>query len=554
MNPLSGFPLLTLIVFLPALGAVLYLLVPQERREASRWVVILIEATDLILVLLLYMGWTDDPTGSAHFVDGPWIWIADLGMGYHLAVDGINLHLILLTTLITPLAMAFSWVRAPETATHRAETFWTLLFQTALLGALAAFDLALLSIFWVTTMVAAFFVASNRHTPSQAPSLFLVIAALVAIALLATAIGIALYGSSFDLGSLFSTSFGWQAQAWMFWALTLACGITGAIFPLHLWYPPAQRQAPAATQVVVGSLLLNLGGYALIRLCLLLFPLATINFAPAIVMLGTVGILYAAVAALGQETLSDTLAYWNVAQMGLVAIGVFSLGNLGLHGTVLHMAGCSLATALLRLLDGGRPEDRDQHREGGPVQWWPRAMLGLGLLSALGFPGLLGFAGNSALVLGIMRWRWNTDGSAGSGVWEWIWYVAILLGLLLAAWSLLRATWRTLLPAVDQVQPQRTMLLVPLAIILVIAGLRPSLATDITGPTAHRLLVELRSGVERDLLEMGLPALPGEDEERPPTAPDEGESATWLPTWVQMPKLGTPQFRGQSLDGRVGGT
>ena len=117
MNPLSGFPLLTLIVFLPAVGAVTSLLVPPERRETSRWVVMLVSATDLILALLLYMGWLDDPSGSPQFVDGPWIWIATAGLrtGYHLAVDGINLHLLLLTALIAPLTTISSWIREPDT-------------------------------------------------------------------------------------------------------------------------------------------------------------------------------------------------------------------------------------------------------------------------------------------------------------------------------------------------------------------------------------------------------------------------------------------------------
>jgi NADH-quinone oxidoreductase subunit M len=538
MNPLSGFPLLTLIVFLPALGAVISLLVPRERREISRWLVVLISATDLILVLLLYTGWVDDPLGSPQFVDGPRTWIASLGIGYHLAVDGVNLHLILLTALITPLVMAFSWLQEPDIEQRKAHTFWVLLFQTALLGALTAFDLALLSLFWVIAMLAAFFVIGSGKRASQATAHFIVAGALVAITLLATEIGLATHQSGFDLIGLVSTSFGWQAQVWMFWTMAIACGITSALFPLHLWYPATQQHVPVATQVLVGSLLLNLGGYGFIRVCLPLFPLAAASFAPVIVVLSTVGILYAALAALGQESLPNTLAHWNVAQMGLIAIGIFSLQNLGLHGAVTHMIACGLATTILRLLPDGSTDGRNEGNATDSARRWSRITFTVGLLSAMGVPGSLGFVGNMTLLLGIVRWRWQpAELTTLSGVGDWIWYTLIVFGMLLGTWALGRAVLRAALPPTERKQTQQTLLLLPIAVLIVVLGLYPSPGNDIIAPSAHRLLDNVRLGIDRDLLQVAPPGGPDEGEDQPPAALDERERATWLPTWTQLSQV-----------------
>ena len=123
-------------------------------------------------------------------------------------------------------------------------------------------------------------------------------------------------------------------------------------------------------------------------------------------------------------------------------------------------------------------------------------------------------------------------------MWDWIWYMLVFLGLLLGIWSLLRATLRTLLPVAGQTQSQRTVLLVPIIIIIVVVGLRPTLATDITAPPAYRLLTEVRLGIDRDLRQFGSPGQPGEETPPFPATPDKGEEAAWLPMWtrhVQVP-------------------
>jgi len=515
MNQLGGFPLLTLIVFLPVLGAVLSLFVRRERGEALHWLALLISVSDLFVTLFLYMGWEDDPLGGMQFVDGPWTWIAELGANYHLGVDGINLHLVLVAALLPPLLMLSCWLREGEAQHTKENVFWMLLFEGGLLGALTALDVFLLSVFWLLAILAAFFlIGQGAHTP-RAAAQFVVAAALVAVALLAITVGVSSATSGLDLADPVEAELPRSVQTWMFWAATLACGITGAIFPVHLWYPATEQQISPVTCIWVGSLLLNLGGYGLIRLCLSLSPLAATRFAPAMMVVGTLGLLYGGLAALGQKTVSGALAYWRVAQMGLTAVGVFSMADLGLYGAIMNVAGGSLAAAALMLtcIDTG-PGQR-QAGSAVPVSWAHRTALSLGFLSTMGTPGLVGFTGQGLLVLGAARWPWQGGGSAATnGLWDWLWRGLIAGGVLLGVWALLRAWRRVRLGSAHQ--PARHALIVlPLLFLIVFAGIAPTLTSRISSPSVHRLLIQLRQGIERNRTPAFPSEVPEEDEKEP---------------------------------------
>ena len=159
MNQLGGFPLLTLIVFLPALSALITAFIPAEKRQIWRWLTTLIAATNLFISLFLYMGWVEDPNGKLQFVDGPFDWIPSLGIQYHLGIDGINIHLVMLTTFVTPLVFLLAWSQS-----SRSQVVWILLFQVGVLGALVSFDLVLFFAFWLLARLTIFFILKqNNH-------------------------------------------------------------------------------------------------------------------------------------------------------------------------------------------------------------------------------------------------------------------------------------------------------------------------------------------------------------------------------------------------------
>ncbi len=477
MNQLGGFPLLTLIVFLPALSAVVAAMIPGRRREVWRWLTFLSAAACLFIALFLYMGWSDDDAAPRQFVDGPLAWSPTLGIDYYLGIDGINLHLVMMTALLTPLALLLAWAQL-----DKGQAVSILVFETGALGALTALNLVLFFAFWLIAMLSMFFLFNNdaqRSTKSRPNTALLGIAAVSAAIAIAVVIAGLLAEQTGFAGEAMPD---WPAQAWMFWTLTAAMLITGAAFPFHIGLTDAQRDAPAATKILAYSLLTSLGGYGLIRFCLLLFPLAAASFAPAMIVLGAAGLLYGAFASAASDSLDETLAYWHVAQMGLGLIGIFMLQALSIHGAVIAFVARGLGLAALWIC----------HSD--PRQGTGRAASWAAFASLIGIPGLAGFAGQLLFVLGMLRWHWQADVAPAINVaLDWGLYGVIAAGLLIGAWALARA-W----PRARQDTPPttQTALALPILVALLIIGLRPQWFSDTIGPSIRRLGAEIHAGIQ----------------------------------------------------------
>ncbi len=536
MNQLGGFPLLTLIVAVPVLGAAIVLFLRPARGDTLHWLAVLIASADFFISLFLYMGWVPDLSGTVQFQDGPWPWIPSLGIQHHLAIDGVNVHLVGLTTLLAPLVLLAAWPHS--TSTGRATTFWVLILEASTLGALTTRDLACFALFWLIALVSAFLLAGLAGYPSGAAAHYIAAMAVAAVLMLACLVYLSGVRPGLDIPNLSANPLPWQTQAWLFWALTLAMGITSALCPFHLWYIDTQRHASPPARVLISVMLLNMGCCGLIRFCLPAFPLAVTRFAPALVLLSTIGLAYAAVRALGQRTLPSALAYWNVAQMNLALIGIFSLQNLGLHGATFLIVGRALSTAILLLVGPAQDEQQRVPSHGAnPHGNAGRLVLLLGFLSALAVPGSIEFIAQTALVLGMMRWHWQPGNSgAPSAVWDWLWYALFAFGLLVSAWTLLRS-YSYSLPSTSHPGTRRQALLtVPLLLVTLLAGVRPSVFSDMTGPTVHRLLGEIMPGLETDLREKAPPASSPEEMPSPPS--DQPDTTQWLPAHGHPPMAG----------------
>ena len=516
MNQLGGFPLLTLIVALPALGALISIAVPRERRDTLRWLAILIAASDLIIALLLNLGWVEDSLGGLQFVDGPWAWLGSLGTTYHLGVDGLNLHLVLLTALTSLLLML-----APpeETDQIKRQTILALVLETALLGALVSQDLVPLAIFWLMAMVVVFLLLAQEPRQATSAAQFLGAAALVALAFI-IAIAIALANTEgTNLHHLQEAALPWRTQMWIFIPLLIACAITSATFPLHTWFPTLCREKPTLTQIWVSSLMLNLGGYGLIRLCLRTWPLAAASATPMLLVIGTLGILYAALAARGQKSLAHVLAYWRVAQNGLLLIGVFTMEDVGLHGSIIQLSGMSLAMTALQLLLREQPSTDSAGASPAANRWLVR----LPALSAIGLPGLVGFVGQGLLVMQICKWNWfASESEFTNALLDWGWRTLVTAGLLIGIGALVRAT-RTILRSAVPGRDQQAQVVLPLVLLVVLLGTYATLVSDVIGPTVYRTLAEVRTTIQRDLQNL-VPAQPEESQE-----PQEQEPEPFVP-------------------------
>jgi NADH-quinone oxidoreductase subunit M len=531
MNQLGGFPILTLIVFLPALGAILSLLVSPSRPETRRWVALLIAATDAFVALFLYMGWTNDLSGGAQFVDGPWPLPGRLGGSYHLGVDGLNLYLVLSIAFLTPLAFLLAWSRTSAQPYRESSfIFGTLVLETGMLGAVTAFDLWLLAGFCSCALLAMLFVLGAQERAGQTTAHFAIVAATASALLLTSTAIVSVLQPGTDLADLLANPLPWQAQAWLFWAMVLAFGLLGAIWPLHLWYPDAHRHSSPAVRLLMSTLFVNLGSYGLMRFGLLLFPLAADGFAPALILVGSAGLIYGAVAALGQENLVDTLAYWNVAQGGWTIVGILTLQNLGLHGAIMHTTARSLSLAAL-LIMCAEPQPNGANRASSqPDRWLDRTALALAFLSAIGVPGLAGFGGQATLILGVLGWHWQASPSPTMNrALDGVFYAALTIAILIGTWALLRAWRKMLRPAPHFRAPGQVALAIPLLVLILALGLRPGAVSDMIGPSVHRLLLEFNASLSRSLLQMGAP--PTESPEPGPPLPDgQASDRVWRAT------------------------
>jgi NADH-quinone oxidoreductase subunit M len=516
-----GFPILTLVVFLPLLGGLASLWF--KRAETRNWLALLTSAANLFIALFLYMGWTDDPSGSPQFVDGPWPWIGSLGIHYYLGVDGINLHLVLLTAFLVPLALLAAAAQDGAAPARGSFAFWALFFESGVLGAATSLDLMLCTFFWIMALLATFFLLAEGAAGSRGAARFMVAVAPAAALMSASTIGLSALQPGFGLPELLARSLPWRAQAWLFWGTLLPFALTGAIFPLHLWYPGAQRQASPAARVLVSALLLNLGAYGVIRFSTLPFPLATAAFAPLLLVAGAIGTVYGALAALRQETFLGALVYWNLSQVSVTLVGVFALQDLALHGAIMHMAARGLSVAALLFLSAPHPHLRQGDRSQRPVSTANRAALALGLLSAVGLPGFAGFAGQGTLLRGVLRWHWNVGRSpAVDKACDWAFYALVGSGVLVGIWALARAWWREYASAEGSRVSRQTVIAIPILLLALLLGVHPQPSANIIRPSVSEWFATLDRGVDRDL-RMAPPLSPAEGQAPAPPPPGPGE-------------------------------
>mgnify|MGYP001466240620 CR=1 FL=1 len=418
----TGFPVLTVLVLLPALGALAVACLPKARVE-------LVKATAVLTSLSAAAvgGWMlveFEIGGGFQFVDNR-EWISDVGISWHLGVDGISLFLVVMTLVLFPIAMLAT---DPD---HDAKPYygWLLLLEAGCLGTFLALDLFVFFIMFEVVLVPMYFLiggwghgrrvyaATKFFLYTMFGSALMLVGILTLVVLSRDATG----GLTFDLVTLAET----QALAvntgrWVFLAFALAFSVKVPLFPLHTWLPDAHTEAPTAGSVILAGVMLKLGTYGFLRFGLYLFPEAAVWFAPVMVTLGVIGILYAAAVATVQKDLKKLVAYSSVAHLGFIVLGTFAFTTQGIQGSVLQMVNHGLSTGALFLLVGWIYERRHtrQIAELGGLQKAAPVMAFLFtivMLSSVGLPGLNGFVGEFLILLGsfLTRQWWAVVGAAG---------------------------------------------------------------------------------------------------------------------------------------------
>jgi NAD(P)H-quinone oxidoreductase subunit 4 len=399
------FPWLTAIILLPLIASLAIPLIPTKEGKKIRIYALSVGIIDF--VLMCYAFWSNyDGSNSEFQLVEKYSWIPQLGLEWTVSVDGISLPLVLLAGFVTTLAILSAWQvdRKP-----RLFYFLMLLLYSAQIGVFVAQDILLLFIMWELELVPVYLLVSiwGGSKRRYAATKFLLYTAAASIFILIAGLGMALYGDNitFDIAALADKNYPLTLQLLLYAGLLIAFGVKLAIFPLHTWLPDAHGEASAPVSMILAGVLLKMGGYGLIRLNLELLPDAHVYFAPILVALGVINIIYGAFSSFGQCNMKRRLAYSSVSHMGFVLIGIASFNDLGISGAMLQMLSHGLIAAVLFFLTGvtyDRTHTLFMDKMDNLGQAMPKvfALFTAGAMASLALPGMSGFASELAVFVG----------------------------------------------------------------------------------------------------------------------------------------------------------
>jgi NADH-quinone oxidoreductase subunit M len=410
--------LLTVITMLPVVGAVAVFAVGRGERpneRALKWTALLFSLATFALSIVVPVRF--NPSGGLQFeTNVPWIDAFDLGVRYHVAVDGLSLWLVVLTTLLVPVALISSW-----NSIHfrlREYLISMLALETGMIGVFIAMDMFLFYLFWEVMLVPMYFLigvwggerriyAAVKFVIYTVVGSLLMLAAIIAVYYIH---GQATGNFTFDIATITADTKGYAflsftQQRWLFWGFALAFLIKVPLFPFHTWLPDAHTEAPTAGSVILAGVLLKMGTYGLMRFNLPMFPEASRHYATLIASLAVVGIIYGALVAMVQPDVKRLVAYSSVSHLGFVVLGIFSFTDYGMQGALYQMLNHGISTGALFMIVGmiyDRRHTRMIGEFGGLANVMPvySALFLVVTLSSIALPLLNGFVGEFLVLVG----------------------------------------------------------------------------------------------------------------------------------------------------------
>jgi len=492
------FPLVSLIIFWPLLGALLLIALPKVPARSLFWLSVFWSVVEFGLSIGLLITFADGTKTGFHWNE-KLEWLKALGMNYQVGVDSISAWLIVLTTFVTMIAMFSSSGVQDRPRIYWA---WILVLETGILGVFAATNLLNFYVFWEVMIIPAYFLIGQWGVTSErvksavrfvlytlAGSLLMLLA-MLALAFLTVPAG----GSpTLDLVELRSRIAGLDSttQAWLFLAFAAAFVVKVPLFPFQAWQPDAYADAPTPVTMILSGVMSKTGAYGFLRFGVLLFPATSRDFAPLICTLALITIIYGAVAALGQRDLKRLLAYSSLSHTGFIVLGIFALNQQGVNGAVLQMVNHGITTPALFLALAAlsnRTGTTEIAFMGSLESRMPRlgALFLILSLASMGLPGLNQFAGEFLIIGG----AWDASP---------IYAVVAVVGVVLAAWYAMRmfqSVWHGPKPTQEapnldkapDMQPIELAVFVPLVLLIVLLGFAPSLVTGVFDSTVREWL------------------------------------------------------------------
>jgi NADH-quinone oxidoreductase subunit M len=515
------FPILTVITFLPVLGMIAILMIPKLQTRLIRSIAVGVTLAQVLLAVVIMMTFNTslagiNDQGTMQFVERvPWIvipptaWFGEIRIDYFMAIDGLSMPMVLLTALISFLAVIASFSIEKSIKGYFA---MFLLLDAGMMGVFCAIDLFLFYVFWEVMLLPMYFLIGIWGGPRReyaAIKFFIytlagsVLLLLVMIGLYYTTIDPVTGAHSFNIlamtnpdnmtSGIFS-SIGSSARMIAFVGLFIAFAIKVPIFPFHTWLPDAHVEAPTAISVILAGVLLKMGTYGLLRISFPIFPEMAMYFQVPMMILGFINIVYGALCAMAQTDFKKLIAYSSISHMGYVLLGMAAMNVQGMTGAVFQMFNHGTITAMLFLLVGvvyDRAHTRGLNEFGGIYNKMPvySFLTVIAFFAAIGLPSMSGFVSEALVFLGAFQ---------ANSFWAILSTLGIVLGAGYMLWTFQRvfmgslpAKWENVL---HDVTPRELVSLVPLAVVIIYLGINPSPALNWMSNSLGHLVEFVKQG------------------------------------------------------------
>jgi NADH-quinone oxidoreductase subunit M len=408
-----NFPLLSLVTFLPLVGAALILAAPTWWKEDEalvrkniRWIALWTSLVTFVLSLFIWARF--DPARADFQMVERAEWIPSFNIAYHMGVDGISLFFILLSTLLTPICVLASWDSVQVRVKEYMISF--LVLETLMVGTFCALDFVSFYMFFEGVLIPMFLIIGVWGGPRRvyAAFKFFLYTLLGSVLMLLAILAIYFQTGTTDIPTAMSFDFPVGMQKWLWIAFFASFAVKVPMWPVHTWLPDAHVEAPTAGSVILAGVLLKIGGYGFIRFSLPMFPAASQYFTPFIFTLSVIAVIYTSLVALAQTDMKKLIAYSSVAHMGFVTLGLFSVTQEGVQGGMFQMLSHGIVSGALFLIVGvvyDRLHTRDIDRYGGLADNMPRYafVFMLMMLASVGLPGTSGFVGEFLVLVGAFQ-------------------------------------------------------------------------------------------------------------------------------------------------------